>query len=87
MTTGQAQAKPASGKGQSSAYKRGRKLGPMNSHKLTSGTPFPLGTSDTVMLAKCRQELQFIVSSFKNKQKKKKLNREKGHPEYVKGRR
>lgn len=47
----------------------------MNSHKLTFGTPFPLGTLDTVTLAKCRQKLQFIVSSFKKK--KKKLNREK----------
>lgn len=67
MTTGQAQVKAASGKGQSCAHKRGRNLGLMNLHKLTFGTPFPLGTLDTVTLAKCRQMLQFIVSSLNYK--------------------
>lgn len=61
---GQAQVKAASGKGQSCAHKRGKNLGLMNLHKLTFGTPFPPGTLDTVTLTKCRQMLQFIVSSL-----------------------
>lgn len=32
----------------------------MNSHKLTFGTPFSLGTLDTVTYAKYREKLQFI---------------------------
>lgn len=51
---------------------------PWANDKLTFGTPFPLGTLGTVMLAKCRQKLQFIVFSLKKKsQQKKKLNTEK----------
>lgn len=96
MTTGQARVNAASGKGRSCAHKRGRNLRLMNLHKLTFGSPFPLGTLDTVTLAKCREMLQFTVSSLNkktppnkklSKNVKKKVNSKKGYLEWVKAKR
>lgn len=50
----------------------------MNLHKLTFGTPFPLGTLDTETLTKFRQMLQFISLFIKLENASKQKHERKG---------